>query len=243
VVLVVVVIPVAVVGGPVLAKRMHAAREVAVTIEVTGSAPTAEVEVDRGADAEPETMEVGIPWRTEFSVAGADKFVGVIAKPYSEALHSLSCRIIADGKVIAEDRIEGPVAHCSGDANGTLEMPRPTSSPSAPPTGPPPQSDLVPGLTLPAGSAAQPNLDNPAWERWDVPTPYADTVRSLRGQLPVGSQFNGLPFCFEGVENDLTIWGWGTTTDAITVVVKPSGLTTGSEVSIDREPFSRGCGG
>lgn len=241
VVFVLLAIPFGIAGGSYVMNMTHDKREVPVTIEVTGTAATARVEVDEGSDTEPKTMQVSIPWRTEFTVAGTDKNVSVIGWPDSE-VNSLTCRIIANGKVIAEDTIGGPLARCSGDGNGLYESATTTSSKPSTPTGPPPQSDLMPGLTLPVGSTAQ-NSTRPTTERWDAPTPYADMVQILRTQLPVRSDYHGLPFCFEGNEHDLTIWGWGTKADFVSVSVEPSGLTTGSEIAISREPYSEACGG
>lgn len=97
-------------------------------------------------------------------------------------------------------------------------------------------------LVLLVGSTAEANSDGKQQERWNVPTPHADTVQHLRAQLPVGFGHDGLPFCIEGIGHELTIWCWGTKADYVTVLVSPSGLTTGSEVSISREPYTDACG-
>jgi hypothetical protein len=99
------------------------------------------------------------------------------------------------------------------------------------PSGPP-HSKLV-DLTLPAGttpSAPPPRGQRPADEEsWDVPQPYADTVATMRRQLPLHHDFDGVPWC-DGDEQpgDIT-WLWQKVGDKIQIEIsggpKSSGIT------------------
>ena len=245
VVLVVMTLPLTFAYGSSLLDRWRDSREVTVTVEVTGNAPTGRIEIYRGDKSEPETFDkVGIPWRTTFTMTGTDKFLHVSGWPDTD-LNTLSCTITADGKLIAEDGIEGPLASCVGNANGDssqLDDRTTTSTPTPPPTGPSPQSDMWPGLTLPRGSTASYNPNSPDRESWEVPLPFADTVKYLRGQLPINGPYDGRPYCGEINEGDVIIWSWGTqANDVYDVSVRPNGITTGTDVAISRQARAQDC--
>lgn len=242
-VLVIIMLPFLVGAGNVLIDRWRDSREVTVTMEVTGTAPTGRVEIDRGDKSDPETIDdVTFPWRTTFTVKGTDKFVSVTGRPDS-VLKRLSCSIVANGQLIAEDQYEGPVARCSGNANGdSSQLETTTSTPSPPPAGPPPQSDVWAGLTLPRGSLSQDNSTNPSREDWELPMPFADTVTYLREKLPVDSNYDGRPFCGEINESELVLWSWGTQANDVYVVsVHPDITSTGTDVAISRQPYAQDC--
>lgn len=242
-VLVTMTLPLTLGYGSFLIDQWRDSREVTVIMEVTGTAPTGRVEIDRGDNSDPETIEdVSFPWRTTFTVKGTDKHVEVIGWPDTE-LNTLSCSIIANGELIAEDGIEGPLARCAGDANGdSSQIEATTSTPTPPPTGPPPQSEVWAGLTLPQGSTSLDNSTHPNREDWEVPLPFADTVKYLRGQLPVNFNYDGRPFCGEIDEGDLILWSWGTQADDVYVVaVHPDGISTGTDVAISRKEYAQDC--
>lgn len=245
VVLIVLTLPLTLGYGSYLLGQWRDSREVTVTMEVTGAAPTGHVEVNRGDHSESETIrDVSFPWRTTFTVKGTDKHVEVYGWPDSK-LNTLSCSITANGRLIAEDRIGGPTTWCSGDANGDssqIETTTPTSTPTPPPTGPPPESDVWPGLTMPRGSTARHLPNDPDRESWEVPMPFADTVKYLRGQLPINAPYDGRPYCWEINEGDLIIWSWGTqANDVYNVSVQPGGSTTGTDVAISRQARAQEC--
>jgi hypothetical protein len=111
---------------------------------------------------------------------------------------------------------------------------------SAPTSGQPPQSKLMPELQLPAGATKR---NYATFELWDVPSPYADTVDAVRPQLPVGQVYDGLAWCSEFISarGDLTTWSWGAESDYLSVRVTPAAIGDGSEVTVAREPHPSGC--
>src|SRR5690242_15966917 len=73
VVLVVVTLPVTLAYGRHAITQWQDSREVTVTMEVTGSASTGRVEVDRGNGSQPDVLgDVDVPWSTTFTVTGTD---------------------------------------------------------------------------------------------------------------------------------------------------------------------------
>ncbi|WP_396908022.1 hypothetical protein [Mycolicibacterium sp.] len=231
--------------GPVL---LHGrAHTFSVAIEVGGTAKTANVLVvlpDENVPAveEGDGPEVTLPWRQELSVQGRGNFtfirVQVIA---TDPKGEVTCRITSNGQTIDEDVDGGGYAQCVGNANDYTEdwTPSPTP-PTEVPTGPPPHSDIIPELTLPLGSIGMPSVED--WrERWEMPVPYAQALNTLRPQLPIGRDYQGLRWCQEHIENELTMWVWGDKNDLLYVLVDDN-LRTGSAVSISRRaPSPTGC--
>jgi hypothetical protein len=111
---------------------------------------------------------------------------------------------------------------------------------SVPTSGPPPHSKLMPVLALRAGATKR---DYTAFESWDVPAAYADTVDTVRPQLPIGKVYDGLAWCSEFISarGDLTTWSWGAESDYLSVRVTPAAIGDGSEVTVAREPHPAGC--
>jgi hypothetical protein len=77
-------------------------------------------------------------------------------------------------------------------------------------------------------------------EYWDVPLAYPDTVNAVRRQLAIGREYDGLRWCGEHIERDLTMWTWGDKDDMLTVLVDGA-VRSGAEVHVSREPFPPGC--
>lgn len=75
-------------------------------------------------------------------------------------------------------------------------------------------------------------------ELWDVPAPYGPTVQSLREQLPTFSDYEGLEWCGEEVNETLTFtsWAWAGTSELLTVVVQQEGSVL---ISRGPEPNAR----
>jgi hypothetical protein len=88
--------------------------------------------------------------------------------------------------------------------------------------------------STPSSSTAAPR------EYWGVPLPYRDTVNAVRRQLAIGRDYDGLRWCGEHIERDLTMWTWGDKDDMLTVLVDGA-VRSGTEVHVTREPFPPGC--
>jgi len=88
----------------------------------------------------------------------------------------------------------------------------------------------VADITLPAG-AVNILTTKPNMELWSVTTPYDFTVRSLREQLPIGRDYQGLKWCSQEVTDMHTEWDWGDSKDMLDITVS----TVGS-VAVDRSP-------
>jgi hypothetical protein len=86
---------------------------------------------------------------------------------------------------------------------------RPTSSPQ----GVAGRSQLI-DLTLPAGSKLIGSTHTGEWdasEFWEMALPFDQEVASIRRQLPVGGELQGLKWCLEEVNNNVGYvhWKWG----------------------------------
>ncbi|MEN3221221.1 DUF2510 domain-containing protein [Mycolicibacterium porcinum] len=106
-----------------------------------------------------------------------------------------------------------------------------------------PELNLAPGSKLADQHAGQ-------WEQWDVPMEFPLTVEALRQQLPIGRDYDGLPWCSEysrptkidGVRYDLTTWSWGSEADFMSVSMNPAPWEKShTEVMLSREPSESGC--
>ena len=145
---------------------------------------------------------------------------------------------------------------CGGTV-APASAPSPVSSSStviaAPTTTPPPPAApqlphaVLANITLPDGSTVSPPIvlggqtipNDPIKdqnESWSVSAPYDTTVQSIKDQLPVGADYEGLQWCTEIVDGDgnQTMWGWGDSTKTLWISVvntDPHDL-----VFIDRRP-------
>jgi len=112
--------------------------------------------------------------------------------------------------------------------------PEPTTSSASPA-----RSTLIPELQLPEGTTKR---DYKSQEVFDVSRPFADTVDTLRSQLPIGRVYDGLAWCAESDSGpESTRWSWGDAADYLSVWVSSSPQNPGSTVQITREPDPSGC--
>ena len=218
-------------------------REFTVVLEVAGSASSAHV--TQSWPGHPQIKgdferwpTVTLPWRQEVTfTAPVDQPAWVDLEAFA-ATHQggVVCRISIAGHTITDDLSGDIGAHCRGDAGkpGPPTAPTLAATPPPIPAGPPPHSDIIPVLALPAGSTAS-SYGPGDREWWSMPITYPDAVRHLRTQLPINAPLQGLPWCYEHVENNLTLWTWATPQDMISVMVDGD-VTKGSDVSITRKP-------
>ena len=225
-----------------------AERDFTVVFEIGGTAQSAHVNyASPEHEMQPSDFETWptetLPWRREVRFRAPDDLpvrVELTAFIAGEK-GGVTCRISVAGRTVAEDLRDDAVAGCDGDARNLLApttgaTPAPESTPT---TGPPPTSDIVPELELPAGSLAAPG-STPGRESWEVPVPYAEAVDRLRAQLPVNLPYRGLAWCSEHVEQELTMWTWGDAAELIYVLVDAT-ARKGSAVSVVHQAPSIGC--
>jgi hypothetical protein len=125
----------------------------------------------------------------------------------------------------------------------------PPAPPPTPPPAPPPAAAPAAGahsakadIDLPAGTV--PECDpgeskcggtDPDMEFWVVTTPYAYTVQFIRQQLPIGKDYEGLPWCSQEYKGDFAQWDWSDADTSLVVVVQQTG-----RVVITHGPHSQG---
>lgn len=215
---------------------------------MTGTATAANILCElRGDDpakaSEGDGPEIAVPWRKEVAVRARGDGVYVNLRAIAAGPKGfVMCRITANGTVIDEDLEGEAYTSCSGNANTDAVPPilRSIESSSAP-SGPPPNSDLIPELVLPAGSTAVGHDPDGTRESCEMTVPYADAVKVLRAQLPISSDYHGLRWCGEHVESELTMWTWGDKNDLLFVLVDGA-VRTGSRVAITHKgPSLVGC--
>ena len=102
-----------------------------------------------------------------------------------------------------------------------------TVSTPAPAAGP---RSKVAAVTLPAGSKSVGNLPS-HMELWAVPASYDFTVQTLREQLPIGRDYQGLKWCSQEITDAHTEWDWGDSKDMLDITV--SRIVS---VAVDRGP-------
>ena len=109
-------------------------------------------------------------------------------------------------------------------------------------TSGPPHSKLV-DLTLPTGSrhsAPPPRGQIPDDEEpWDVPLPYPELVATLRKQLPLHHDFDGVPWCDEDEDPHDTTWLWQKVGDKIQINVGGGAQSSGITITRDRDDPSK----
>lgn len=220
---------------PIVAPRaldfLPGATKYTVVFEVGGTAQEARVSVMEPGQPDPD--ENGpvqqLPWQRESTIAThASLHVRMIARATSR-IGTVTCRITANGVLIAEKNEPSGYASCSGYLDTPIE-PAPASPP---PSGPPPHSDLVPELALPVGSTTHGGGD-PNFESSESPASYESTVAQVRGQLPIGRDYGGMPWDSEHVEKYLTMWTWANATEVISVSVDGE-VPAGAHVLISRK--------
>ena len=85
-----------------------------------------------------------------------------------------------------------------------------------------PQSSLIP-LILPAGSTGS---ISGSWENWETSIPFANTVKMLRAQLPIGKAYLGVPWCSGEPFGTMQMWDWKSRSQYIMVSVNDEGQVT-----------------
>jgi hypothetical protein len=123
----------------------------------------------------------------------------------------------------------------------------PSTTTAAPPPPAPPSSPSAAGVhselidvTLPAGTVPACCGKYEGQEVWLVTTPYDYTVQSLRQQLPIKKDYDGLTWCSQEINGKLgyTQWDWMDDKKIIQVHVSQRG-----EVSILNQPDDEGRNG
>jgi hypothetical protein len=119
-------------------------------------------------------------------------------------------------------------AGCGGPkpaSTETVTVTAPQSQAAPDPNGV--RSELIP-VTLPAGTKPACCGKYDGMEVWNTPTSYAYNVQSLREQLPIGKEYEGMPWCTQQINGKLglTEWFWETDKDLIHVVVNDDGTIT-----------------
>lgn len=72
-------------------------------------------------------------------------------------------------------------------------------------------------------------------EVWNTPAAYAFTVQSLRQQLPIKSDYEGVPWCSQQITPRFTQWDWANASESIVVSVTQDGT-----ISLTRRPDDQG---
>lgn len=126
-----------------------------------------------------------------------------------------------------------------------ITVPPADLAPSPPQPPPSPAAAQAPGgvrselldLTLPAGTVPACCGKYEGLEVWNTPAAYAFTVQSLREQLPIKRDYNGLPWCSQEINGKLgyTQWDWGDDKRFIVVVVNQDG-----QISLTDKPDDEG---
>ncbi|BBY18793.1 MmpS family transport accessory protein [Mycolicibacterium litorale] len=93
-------------------------QEVAVTYEVTGSAGAVEIRYEDSDGALSAPTLVTLPWRRQFTVPLAARFLSLSAGRTGSSSGDVTCRITADGMLIALDGLSGGYTQCTGGLTG-----------------------------------------------------------------------------------------------------------------------------
>ncbi|WP_133066885.1 hypothetical protein [Mycolicibacterium sphagni] len=110
---------------------------------------------------------------------------------------------------------------------------QPPSAPENPDTGV--RSQLI-NVTLPPGTVPECCAKIASLETWTTPATYEYTVQSLREQLPLFKDYDGLPWCSQQInaQDGYTMWDWADDKQSIIVNIKQG------EISINRGPDDQG---
>jgi hypothetical protein len=97
-------------------------------------------------------------------------------------------------------------------------------------------SELI-NVTLPPGTVPACCGKHEGQELWLVTTPYQYTVQSLRQQLPILHDYEGVPWCSQEINGKIgfTEWDWMDAKNIIQVHINQTG-----EVTIIRKPDDEG---
>lgn len=87
--------------------------EVNVVLEVTGTGDDVSITYSAGESGSAQIEDARLPWRKELTVDGVLKSVSLIATNGIESSGEITCKVTADGKVIAEQTSSGGFASAS----------------------------------------------------------------------------------------------------------------------------------
>ncbi|MGE2712934.1 MmpS family transport accessory protein [Mycolicibacterium litorale] len=88
--------------------------EVTVAYEVTGSGGPVEIRYENADGALAAPTLVTLPWRRQFTVPAAGRFLSLSAGRTDSAPGDVTCRITVDGTLIALDGLSGGYIQCTG---------------------------------------------------------------------------------------------------------------------------------
>ena len=91
----------------------QAKREIVVTYEVTGDAAVALVTYTGNNSTTEQLAAAALPWRKNVTVTGLVKYASITATNPRPGAGMLTCKIIADGKILTEKTITGAGASAS----------------------------------------------------------------------------------------------------------------------------------
>ncbi|WNG81233.1 MmpS family transport accessory protein [Mycobacterium sp. ITM-2016-00316] len=94
----------------------QALQRTVITYEVTGAAGSVELSY-WGTEGQQPPTTVPLPWRATVTLEGQDAYFDVSARTAEEPDGELACRVIANGKAIAEERTVGEFVGCGGRLN------------------------------------------------------------------------------------------------------------------------------
>lgn len=89
-------------------------RRVPVGYEVTGVAGHVEIRFEEADGALSTAAPVTLPWRRQFTVTADSRFLSLSAGRTDSAPGDVTCRITADGALIALDGLSGGYTQCTG---------------------------------------------------------------------------------------------------------------------------------
>ena len=89
-------------------------RQVTVAYEVTGAAGHVEIRYEDADGVLSAPTLVTLPWRRQFTVAADTRFLSLSAGRTDASAANVTCRITADGALIALDGLSGGYTQCTG---------------------------------------------------------------------------------------------------------------------------------
>ncbi|KUI28946.1 hypothetical protein AU196_14695 [Mycobacterium sp. IS-1742] len=93
-------------------------RHVTVAYEVTGAAGRVEIRYEAADGALLATNPVTLPWRRQFTVDADSRFLSLSAGRTDSSPGDVTCRITADGALIALEGLSGGYTQCTGVLTG-----------------------------------------------------------------------------------------------------------------------------
>lgn len=88
--------------------------QVTVAYEVSGAAGPVEIHYEDADGALTTAAPVALPWRRQFTVTAGARFVSLSAGRTDASPGDVTCRITADGALIALDGLSGGYTQCTG---------------------------------------------------------------------------------------------------------------------------------